>query len=228
MPRHTSLIFPSLANTDKNTLQHTINQLDDLCTGYHIDVMDGEFVPHKKWDIPAAINEIENLEHKTLHTLWIHLMVTDPAPWIEKLTIEPFSIITFHTESKAKIKKTINDIKEKKWLPSLAINPKTDIGVVFPFLADLHQVLLMSVEPGFSGQEFLKDTLSKLDRLVGFRQTSGLDFKIAMDGGIDEKNIGMLAERGVNHFGIGSGIFDTQNPVKALKELNTIVSKIAQ
>ncbi len=187
MPRHTPLIFPSLSDTDTIALQQTINHLDPLCTGYHIDAMDGQFVAKKMWE-PAAINALEQI---TLRTLWVHLMVIDPKSWLEKLTIEPSSIVTIHLESDSKTRKTIFDIKEKNWLPSIAINPKTNVNEVFPFLADVHQVLLMSVQPGFSGQEFLPDTISKLDTLVGFRQTSGLTFKIAMDGGINKKNIGI-------------------------------------
>jgi len=185
--------------------------------------MDGEFVINKAWD-PAAINSIEKIEQKTLQTLWVHLMVTDPKNWLEKLTIDSSSIVTIHLESKGGTRETILRIKEKNWLPSLAIKPKTNLSDIFPFLDEVHQVLLMSVEPGSSGQTFIADTIHKLGTLVGYRQTSGLDFKIGMDGGINKENIGMLADRGVDHFGISSGIFGQADPVAALQELNRIIA----
>lgn len=213
------VIFPSLA--DNHSLKTTIKQLDAHCQGYHIDAMDGVFVPQKTWE-PAAINTIEQ---ETLRQLWVHLMVADTKKWLDELTIQASSIVTIHLESNKDIRKTILRIKNKYWLPSMAINPKTNLDVVFPFLADVHQVLLMSVEPGFSGQEFLNDTISKLDTLIGYRQTSGLTFKIAMDGGINKKNIGMLAAKGVDHFGVSSGIFREPDPATALRELQEIVTR---
>ena len=85
-------------------------------------------------------------------------------------------------------------------------------------------MLIMSVEPGFSGQDFLSDSVKKLGPLVGFRQTSGLEFKIGMDGGIGKSNIAALAEKGVDDFAIGSGIFKQEDPVKALEEFRDILA----
>ena len=216
---HKPLIFPSLSAHDPK-LKKIIKELNPLCQGYHLDVMDGEFVPQKAWDA-AAINAIEK---ETLHQLWIHLMVSDPYPWLEKLTVQGFSIISIHIESTKEIQKSILYMKKKKWLPSIAVSPKTNLDEVFPFLDEANQVLLMSVQPGFSGQEFLPETIERLGKLVGYRETSGLNFKIGIDGGINKENIGLLAERGVDTFGVSSAIFDEPDPVKALQELQKIVA----
>lgn len=214
-------IYPSLYAADLLNIQKEIKQLDPYCEGYHIDVMDNQFVPNLTWG-PRVINSISSA---TERTLWVHLMVANPRDWLDTLMLPPFSILTIHLESSTKdIRNIIKHIKEKKWLPSIAIKPKTSVKDVFPLLDDIHQVLIMSVEPGFSGQQFLPNTLKKIGSLVGFRQTSGIDFKIGMDGGIGKDNIALLAEKGVDDLAVGSAIFEQSDPIEALQQLKTIIA----
>ncbi len=214
-----AIIFPSLISADVLNLQKEIERLDPHCQGYHLDVMDHHFVPNLTWG-PRFINAIAKTTYKTL---WVHLMVDNPQTWVNTLFLQPKSILTFHFENTKEIIHMIKHIKEKNWLASIAINPKTPVEEIFPLLNIIDQVTLMSVEPGFSGQKFLPSVISKIDSLNGYRQTSGLDFKIGLDGGINETNIKMLAEKGVDHCAIAAGIFEKDDPVEALKTLTTLI-----
>jgi len=213
-------IYPSLMVADQLNLQNEINRLDRYCEGYHIDIMDGHFVPNVTFG-PLVVNAIARSTYKKI---WVQLLVETPSDWLDQLFLPVDSIVTFHIESEGEKIKTIDRIKKKNWWPSIAINPKTNVDEVFTYLDMVDQVLIMSVAPGFSGQEFLPDMISKVDQLVGYRQTSGLRFRISMDGGIDKNNIVTLKDHGVDDFVIGSGIFKSEDPVERLKELNSLIS----
>jgi ribulose-phosphate 3-epimerase len=132
-------------------------------------------------------------------------------------------LISFHIESSIDIFEYIKIIKEKKCIASLAINPKTTIEHMIPFLNVIHHFLIMSVEPGFSGQSFLPEVISKIDTLVAYRYEQALDFRIGVDGGINKTNIKYLAKKGVDDFAISNGIFEQSDPVQALNELYSLV-----
>lgn len=214
-------IFPSLIAGDLLNLQKEIETLDSYVDGYHLDIMDNHFVPNLTWG-PMFINAISQA---TYRTLWVHLMVDNPMNWTDLLFLPPGSIYTFHLEAKKEIPKLIKQIKEKKWLASIAINPKTSVEEIFPLLNAIDQVLVMSVEPGFSGQNFLSKVVEKVERLAAYRHTSGSTFDIGIDGGIDNNNISMLAEKGVNDFAIANGVFKATNSITKLQELKNLTQK---
>ena len=213
-------IYPSLMGANLTNIQEELIKLDPYCQGYHLDVMDGQFVPNTTFE-SSFVNQIAKSTYKRI---WVQLLVEDPQAWLDKLFLPVESIVTFHIESKGEIIKTIDLIKKKNWAPSIAVNPKTNVDEIFTYLDMVSQALIMSVTPGFAGQEFLSSVTSKVDQLVGYRQTSGLKFDIAMDGGIDKNNIVMLKDHGVDDFAISSGIFKNDNPVEALKELHKLIS----
>lgn len=213
-------IYPSLMGANLTNIQEELVKLDPYCQGYHLDVMDGQFVPN----ITFGSSFVNQIAKSTYKRIWVQLLVEDPQAWLDKLFLPVESIVTFHIESKGEIIKTIDLIKEKNWAPSIAVNPKTNVDEIFTYLDMVSQALVMSVTPGFAGQEFLSSVTSKVDQLVGYRQTSGLKFDIAMDGGIDKNNIVMLKDHGVDDFAIASGIFKSDNPVEALKELHKLIS----
>jgi len=212
-------IYPSLLAANPNAIDSLVKQLEPLCPGFHIDIMDHKFVPYTG----ISIEKTNFLAKITYRQLWVHLMVESPELYLSQLQLPPDSIVTFHIESINHPEQTIKTILEKKLLPGLAINPKTNVDEVFQYLDQLHQVLIMSVEPGTSGQSFLEKTLSKIDPLVGYRNTSGIKFKIAMDGGINTKNVTTLIQKGVDQFAIGSDIFSAKvNPVEAYKIISNM------
>lgn len=216
-----AIIFPSLISADLLNLEKEIKELDPYAYGYHLDIMDHHFVPNLTWG-PAFIEAIARI---TQRTLWVHLMVDNPKIWVEKLTLPAGSIVSFHIETILKNSDLIEFIQKKRWQASIAISPKTNVEEIFSCLPTIDQVLIMSVEPGWSGQSFLTETVSKVETLTAYRQTHGLKFAIAMDGGISEKNIQELAHKGVDHFAVANAIFGKPDPAKALQELNALVAE---
>lgn len=208
-------IYPSLLAADQQKLDHYIKELEPLCPGFHIDIMDNTFVPNSG----ISVEKVNHLASITYRQLWVHLMVEEPESFLNQLQIPPNSILTFHIESHKHSSQMIKKILEKKWLPGIAIKPKTGISEIFPFLETLYQVLVMSVEPGFSGQPFLSEMLEKVDPLVGFRNNSKSHFKIAMDGGIGVQNIKKVVEKGVDQVGVGSAIFEAKVGVEKAYQL---------
>lgn len=211
-------IYPSLISADILNLERVIRDLEPFCAGFHIDIMDGHFVPNLTMG-PLFANALAKITKKPL---WVHIMAENPESMIETLHLTSGSIISIHIESKKNINNLISQIKEKKYLPSIALSPKTEAESIFPILSSVHQVLIMSVEPGASGQPFLAGVMRKIEPLIAYRDKNKLNFTIAMDGGINEKNIGMLAEAGVQEFAIASGIFDDPNPLEKLRTLSHI------
>jgi len=212
-------IYPSLIAADLLNIQQEIKALDPYCQGYHLDIMDGIFVPN----ITFGASFVNSITRSTYKKIWVQLLVENPEDWLDQFFLPVGSIVTFHIESKGEIIKTIDRIKKKNWAPSIAINPKTNVDEIFTYLDMVSQVLVMSVVPGFSGQAFVPSVISKADQLVGYRQTSGLEFQLGMDCGIDKNNIVMLKDHGVDDFSIGSGIFKHDDPVAALKELEELI-----
>ena len=197
-------IYPSLLAADQTKLDHYVKELEPLCPGFHIDIMDNKFVPNTG----ISVEKANHFAKITYRQLWVHLMVEEPESYLNQLQLPPDSILTFHIESHKKSSAMIKKILEKKWLPSIAISPKTGVPEIMGFLDQIYQVLIMSVEPGFSGMPFLKEMENKIDPLVGFRNTAQLHFKIAMDGGIGFGNIKELVDKGVDQLAIGSELFN--------------------
>lgn len=199
-------IYPSLLALNEQEIDKTVKLLEPLVPGFHLDIMDNIFVPNTG----ISIEKTNAIAQMTYRQLWVHLMVQEPELYLNKLQLPPDSIVTFHLESNKDFTRIINNIIEKKWLPGIAIKPKTGINEVFPFLDQLYQVLIMSVEPGFSGQPFLEETVNKIEPLVGYRETNRLNFKIAIDGGINFKNFKELSQKGADQLAIGSALFEAK------------------
>ena len=208
-------IYPSLISADLLNLQKEIKNLEPYCAGFHIDIMDNHFVPNLTWG-QMFVDAIGKITDKPL---WVHLMVDNPSIFVDSLVLNANSILTFHIESVSDVKKISARIENKNIIPSIAISPKTPVEKIFPFLNLVHHVLIMTVEPGFSGQDFLQSSVSKIDTLFAYCQFNGLKVKIGVDGGVGRENIGELAKKGVDSFAIGSGIFGYENRVEAIKKL---------
>lgn len=213
-------IYPSLISADLLNLQAQLEALDPYCHGYHLDVMDAHFVPNLTWG-PAFINAISRSTYKKI---WVHLMVEHPLTLLETLTLNPGSMVSFHIESQEEKTKLIKRIKEKQLEASIAISPKTPVDSIFPYLNSIEQVLIMSVEPGFSGQQFLPEVMHKVAQLVAYRSSSRLKFRIGIDGGVNEENIQMIAQSGVDDIACAHAIFGHADPVERLQHLQELIS----
>lgn len=213
-------ILPSLIAGDILNLEKQIKALEPYASGFHLDIMDFAFVPNLSWG-PEFVNAIRKVSQKKLE---LHMMVEYPEKYFDRFELNTCDIISFHIESKSDFspEQLINKIKEKGWQPSIALRPSTPIEVLFPIQSEISRVLIVSVEPGFSGQEFLPYMAQKIKALIQFRESHNLDFNIEVDGGLSDSIIKELVNLGVNEFVSGCSIFSKDNPAQALKILSEI------
>lgn len=218
-------IYPSLISSNLVNLESTIKELEPFCAGFHIDVMDYHFVPNLTLG-PDFVNAIRKVAKKRL---WVHLMVDEPKKYIDRMHLYHGDIVSVHYETidEHMTEKISRELHGRKLLFSLALNPKTAVEVVKPYFHKniIDQVLLMSVEPGFSGQHFLPESYHKLQVLNDLREEYSQSFAIGMDGGITQENLPELIKNGINDVAIASGIFEGNAPLENLKHLNSVIAK---
>ena len=190
---------------------NSIKKLNNSNTDYiHIDTMDGIFVPNTQMNI----NEIIELEKNSIKPLDIHLMVDNPEYYINELQNKNIEYITIHIEINKNIDNLINKIKSYGYKVGLSIKPNTDISTIFPYLDKIDLILIMSVEPGFGGQEFIPSTLEKAKQLRKLNK----NITIEMDGGIKDTNINQLKNT-IDIAVVGSYITKKEDYNEAIKNL---------
>jgi ribulose-phosphate 3-epimerase len=214
-------IYPSLMSVALENLEDEIKLLQPYCAGFHLDVMDNKFVHNSALSIDV-VNKIAKIVDKPV---WLHLMVERPDQFYGQLFLPNDSLVSFHIESEVDVNQFVKIIREKKHKPSIAISPKTPLERIVPFLQVMDQVLLMSVEPGFSGQPFLSESIFRLEQLTIYRKKSNAFFSIGIDGGICKDNIKTVFEKGVDDCAIASGIFKKPDHLVALHELRDIIAR---
>ncbi len=209
-------IFPSLISSNLLRISETVERLDPLVEGYHLDIMDFHFVPNLTWG-PAFVNAIRAATKKQL---FVHLMVDNPEQYFDLFSLQEFDIVSFHYESPSRYtpEELSSYISSRGWIPSIALNPETPLDVILP-LTNLEHLLLMSVHPGFSGQTFIPNTLEKVVQSAAIRSQRTVPFTIAVDGGINEKNCYELAAYGADELAIATAIFKEPSPYQALVRL---------
>jgi ribulose-phosphate 3-epimerase len=216
-----AIIYPSLFASDQLTIEQAIKLFNPYCQGYHLDLMDNRFVNNISFDYAA----IRNIAQTAKKQLWVHLMVENPSHFIGQMDhLNDGDLVTFHIESTIDPFEIINLIHEKKLHAGIALRPKTSIAEIFQCAHQVHHILLMSVEPGFSGQSFLQDSIDRLQTMDAFRQEHALPFKIAMDGGINAGNIRQLAANGVDMCAVGAAIFSRPDPLAAFQEIVQLIT----
>ena len=210
-------IFPSPTQQTIKELQPVFEIFNGLCAGYHIDIMDGKFVPQTM----GSVSLVNQLHKYTDNQLWIHLMVQNPKNYIEKLSIAPGSIITFHYEAVEleQAEELAQLIREKNMRPSLAINPNTQLSGPLCLTHAFDHFLIMAVKPGKSGQPFIQKTITRLQELDVYQRTQNSHLSLAVDGGITTETIIPLQSLNIDHIGVTSGIFNTPDPVAAFHAL---------
>ena len=211
-------IYPSLISSDLLNLAATLSLLDKHCDGYHLDVMDDHFVPNLTWG-PAFINAIAQQASRPLN---VHLMVDNPEHWVRRLTLSHKDSFIFHWEAFHDVEPVTalaSSIRSNGIQAGLALNPKTNVENIKKILTHFDQILIMSVEPGFSGQPFIPEVLSKVTAFAQYKKEQSLSFEIAMDGGINETNINLISSLGVTQCCIASGIFEHKNHIEAIENL---------
>lgn len=205
------LIAPSILSADFSKLGQEIKDVEKAGSNWiHVDVMDGHFVPN----ITIGPVVVKSIRPVTKLPLDVHLMVEDPKKYVESFANAGSDIITFHVESEEDPKDVIRLIRYFKKKVGVSIRPKTDIGSVSTILPMVDMVLIMTVEPGFAGQEFILDCLPKIEEL---RKIFRKDIQV--DGGINESTALEVISKGANVIVAGTSIFGTKDYAQAIKKL---------
>jgi len=202
-------ILPSLLAADFTRLEAQIGSVERAgARMLHLDVMDGQFVPHISFGQPVvkAVNRITKL------TLDVHLMIVDPDRSIPAFVEAGADQILVHQETCPHLDRTIRLIREEGARPGVVLNPGTPLGTLDEVLEILDSVLLMSVNPGFGGQQFIPSVLRKVRALDSRRQEQGLGFAIEIDGGVTMENVGEIVRAGVDWVVAGTSVFGMPDP----------------
>lgn len=205
-------ISPSMLASDFANLESELKKCESAGADLiHLDVMDGCFVPNITIGAPV----IKAMKKVCRVPFDVHLMIEEPLKYIEDFADAGADIITFHIESGSDADETIDKILKCGCKASVSVKPGTDIEKVLPFADRLSMVLVMTVEPGFGGQSFMRDMLPKIEKLRGKIP----DIDIEVDGGINAETIKECAAAGANVFVAGSAVFKSENPAKAIETL---------
>ena len=209
-------IAVSILNCDFGNLNREIEMINSSeAEWFHLDIMDGVFVPNISFGFPV----IQTVREKTTKPLDVHLMIASPDRYIKDFKVAGADWLTVHYETCPHLHRTIQNIKQEEMKAGVTLNPHSSVGLLEDIIADVDMVLLMSVNPGFGGQSFIENTYDKVARLREMIEKKGSKALIQVDGGVDTCNIAKLAKAGVDVFVVGSFIFRSVNPIQTIKEL---------
>ena len=214
MKRH--LIAPSVLAADFSNLQRDIEMINESeADWFHIDIMDGVFVPNISFGMPV-LRDIKKHAKKTLD---VHLMIVNPDQYIETFSKLGADILTVHWEACTHMHRTIQAIKATGMKAGIALNPHSSVNQLKDVIKDIDVVCLMSVNPGFGGQSFIENTFDKVKELKDLIQSTGSECQIEIDGGVTNKNAKKLIQSGANILVAGSYVFKSSNPTETISKL---------
>ena len=214
-----TLIAPSVLAADFANLQRDIEMINKSeADWFHIDIMDGVFVPNISFGMPvlAAISK------HAKKTIDVHLMIVDPDRYISTFKKLGTDVLTVHYEACTHLHRTLQAIRAEGMQAGVALNPHTNVSLLEDVINDIDLVCIMSVNPGFGGQSFIENTYKKVKQLKEIITRNNASTKIEIDGGVTNKNAKQLVEAGADVLVAGSYVFGAENPIATIADLKKI------
>jgi len=212
----TPLIAPSVLSADFGNLQRDIEMINQSkADWFHIDIMDGVFVPNISFGMPV----LEAITRHAQKTVDVHLMIVDPDRYIKTFAALGANVLTVHYEACTHLHRTIQAIKAEGMKAGVALNPHTPISVLEDIIQEVDLVCLMSVNPGFGGQSFIENTYQKIKKLKSLIEVKNAKALIEIDGGVSDKNARQLSAAGADVLVAGNAVFKDENPTEAIVRL---------
>lgn len=213
-------IAPSLLSADFGNLDRDVEMVNTSDAAlFHMDVMDGRFVPNISFGFPI----IEAVAKKARKPLDVHLMIVEPDKWIDRLAaINGVEYMNVHLEACTHLHRTVQAIRAAGMKAAVTLNPATPVSLLEDITGDLDMVLLMSVNPGFGGQKFIEHTVEKTRRLRELIDRTGSKAIIEIDGGVNLETGARLVEAGADILVAGSFVFNSPNPVATIEKLSRL------
>ncbi|MEA1884517.1 MAG: ribulose-phosphate 3-epimerase [Thermotogota bacterium] len=208
-------ISPSILSADFLNLEKSINTVLEDADMLHIDVMDGHFVPNISIGLPI----VKAIHSKFTLPLDVHLMITNPDEYIDDFAKAGANLLTVHYEVCNHLNRTINHIQSLGLKAFVSLNPHTPIHLLNDIVEYLDGVLIMSVNPGFGGQKFIKNSIRRIHELFKLKNRINPSMSIAVDGGINVDNVKKVIEAGADIIVAGSAIFKSIDPTKTIKQM---------
>lgn len=213
-----TLIAPSVLAADFANLQRDIEMINNSqADWFHIDIMDGVFVPNISFGMPV----LEAISRHAKKTIDVHLMIVDPDRYIRTFADLGANVLTVHYEACTHLHRTLQAIKAEGMRAGVAINPHTNVDLLEYVINDIDLVCLMSVNPGFGGQSFIEKTYDKIRRLKEIIVRNNASTLIEIDGGVTDKNAVQLVNAGADVLVAGNFVFKAENPTQTIAALKT-------